>query len=72
MKLEMMLDLQDSKYTPYCLCIFVSENRSHCDKSNIIYAPTCKIWIRPVSNRTYLHILNMMKLPKKVIHLVTC
>ena len=30
-----------------------------------IYAHTCKIWISPVSDRTYLNILDMMNSPEK-------
>ena len=30
-----------------------------------IYALTCKIWISPVSERTYLNILDMIKTPEK-------
>ena len=33
--------------------------------SSPIYAHTCKIWISPVSDRTYLNILDMMKSPEK-------
>ena len=29
-----------------------------------MYARTCKIWISPVSDRTYLNILDMMKSPE--------
>ena len=29
-----------------------------------IYAHTCKIWISPVSDRTYLNVLDMMKSPE--------
>ena len=33
-----------------------------------MYAHTCKSWISPVSNRTYLNILDMMNSPGKVTH----
>ena len=36
---------------------------------HMIYAHTCKSWISPVSDRTYLNILDMMNSPENVTHL---